>query len=246
MARTFTDDVALVTGGSSGIGLEIARQLQKSGARVVICGRDEHRLRAAASDIGGALAIPCDICDAAQVSAMLRKIKAVFGHLDVLVNNAGALGEHDFTGEPVGRAVIDRELTLNLTAPLALTDCALPLLRKSKAPAIVFVGSGYGWSPAARAPLYSAAKAGVRSFAKTLRMQLGPLGFTILEVVPPTVDTPATTHRAVAKIRPEKVAALTLDGVRRGAETVFAGQARLFPIMLRLAPGALERAVGRS
>lgn len=83
-----SDAKALVTGGSSGIGLETARSLRERGARVAICGRDEARLKRAADDIG-ALAIHADVADEADVTRMVREVIAAFGGYDVLINNAG-------------------------------------------------------------------------------------------------------------------------------------------------------------
>ncbi len=244
--RDFAEKIVLVTGGTSGIGLSLARAFASEGATVAICARDPARLKTAARELGIALAIPCDIVDPAQIDSMLKTIENTLGRIDILVNNAGALAEHDFSESPIGRGVIAADIALNLIAPISLTDAALPLLRRSEAPAIVFIGSGFGWSPAARAPLYSAAKAGIRSFAKALRMQLGPIGVRIVEVVPPSVETPATTHRDVKKISPDEIATRTLAALRDGTATVFAGQTRLIPLMLRLAPSFLERRVGGS
>lgn len=246
MSRDFAGKVVLVTGGTSGIGLSLARAFAAAGAIVAICARNADNLSTVSSEFGRALAIPCDIVDPVQVDAMLATIDKTYGRIDILINNAGALAEHDFVKGKIGYATIAADLALNLVAPIALTDAALPLLRNSKAPAIVFIGSGFGWSPAARAPLYSAAKAGIRSFAKALRMQLQPAGVTVVEVVPPAVETPATKHREVKKISPDEIADRTLDGLRRSSKTVFAGQTRLLPLMLRLAPSFLERLVGRS
>lgn len=86
----FNEQVALVTGGGSGIGLTTARELVRLGAKVAICGRTTAKLEAAAAELGDAcLALPCDIREPAQVEAMVDRIIATWGRLDIVVNNAG-------------------------------------------------------------------------------------------------------------------------------------------------------------
>jgi uncharacterized oxidoreductase len=236
----------LITGGSSGIGLAMAKAFAAAGANVTICGRDEARLAAACAGAPGLQSIACDVSDAGQIASMINQLRARTGHLDILVNSAGRMEELDFLDAPLPSEALAGEIEVNLTGPILVTNLALPLLRRSDAAMIVMVGSGYGWTPWARAPVYSAAKAGVRAFAKALRMQLRGTNIRVMEIVPPAVDTPATAHRNVAKIPASKVAELTLEGVRRGSREVFVGEARLIPLMLRLAPDYLEERVGRT
>jgi len=237
----FRGKVVLITGGSSGIGLALAQAFAAAGAAVTVCGRDPGRLAAARG--GGVEAIACDITEPDQVTALLARLQARHGRLDILVNNAGWMEERDFRAAPLDGAALAAEVAANLTAHVQVTNLALPLIARGGA--IVFVGSGYGWAPWARAPVYSACKAGVRAFAQTLRLQLANRNVAVMEVVPPAVDTPATTHRRVAKIAPERVAAATLAGLRRGRREVFVGEAAFLPWLLRLSPRLAERIVGR-
>jgi len=192
-----------------------------------------------------ALAHACDITDEAQVAGLIDEVERRFGRLDILVNNAGQMGRYDFLQAPLPTEPMAGEIAVNLTAPILVTNRALPLLRKSAGGAVVMIGSGYGWVPAAHFPIYSAAKAGLRAFAKSLRMQLEDTGIKVMEVVPPVVDTPATAHLTVPKVSAGEVAHDTLAGLARGAREVFVGRARGIPIALRLAPRLLEQMVGK-
>ena len=241
----FAGKVVLVTGGTSGIGLALARAFLAAGARVTVCGRDPRRLEVARASLPGVTASRCDVTDAGQVRRLLAEVEAGFGRLDVLVSNAGSLAERDLAAG-VDPAEVEREVRLNLVAPIVLTGLAMPLLKKAERAAIVVVTSGYALAPATRAPVYSAAKAGLRAFAKALRRQVRPLGMTVTEVVPPVVDTPAVAHLAVRKVSPEAVAAATLRAVAAGRSEVYVGVARLLPLLLRLAPGLAEAAVART
>jgi uncharacterized oxidoreductase len=242
----FRDKIVLITGGTSGIGLSLARAFVRENARVTVCGRDAGRLRAARDALPGVVTISCDVTRVDQVEAMIADIETRHGRLDILVNNAGYLVERDFTQAPLDPAALTAEIEANLIAPIVVTNLALPLLRKAPGANIVVVGSGYGWTPSARAPVYSAAKAGLRAFVKALRMQLAPHGVGVMEVVPPAVDTPAIAHRRVKKVSPDSVAEETLKGLERRAREVFVGSAKALPVLLRLAPRFLEARVGRT
>jgi uncharacterized oxidoreductase len=101
---------------------------------------------------------------------------------------------------PLDPTALATEIETNLIAPIVVTNPALPLLRKAPGANIAVIGPDYGWSPTARAPFYSAAKAGLRAFLKALRMQFSQHGVSVMEVVPPAVDTPAIAARRVKKV----------------------------------------------
>jgi uncharacterized oxidoreductase len=237
--------VVLITGGTSGIGYALAQQFHAAGARIVVCGRSQERLEAARRALPDILGVRCDVTDVEQIRRMLSEVEAHFGGLDILVSNAGSLSPHDFTGA-VDPATIEGEVRLNLTAPITLVALAMPLLRRAERAAIVVVTSGYAVAPSTRAPVYSASKAGLRAFAKALRRQVGPLGMTVTEVIPPVVDTPAVAHREGKKVSPQAVAAASLRAVSSGRSEVFIGATRALPVMMRLVPGLTEEVVAKS
>jgi len=193
----------------------------------------------------GSIGYVCDVTKPDDVKAMGERIAATDGRLDIFIANVGRLAEPDFVQAPLDETQILDEIGLNFIAPILNVNRLLPLLRKASTPHLVMVGSGYGWSPAGRAPLYSASKAGIRSFVKALRFQLEPHGVHLMEVVPPTIDTPATADHKVAKISPDVIAGATLKGIVERKPAVFAGQTRAIPLMLRLAPATLERLTGQ-
>ncbi|WP_062177741.1 SDR family NAD(P)-dependent oxidoreductase [Sphingopyxis sp. C-1] len=233
--------VSLVTGGTSGIGRAFVETLQQRGDDVRFCARSPDAVEAVQRALPGSKGYVCDVTDDAALAAMSDAIASDVGRIDLLVANAGRLSETDFTASPLDAAGLQEEVALNLLSPILTVNRCLPLLRRSRAGAVILTGSGFGWSPSARAPLYSASKAGVRMFAKALRAQLRPLGIHVLELVPPPVDTPAVAHRDIAKLAPDAVVAAALRGLDRGREAVLPGQARFIPLGLRLFPGLLER-----
>jgi uncharacterized oxidoreductase len=243
MAR-FQGKVVLITGGTSGIGLALADAFMREGAMVAICARSEDALNAFAADRPTALAIEADVTDVASHSRMLNALSEKFGPLDILVNNAGRLIEREFGAGGIAPEEIAAEFALNLVAPVQLTAAALE--RWPHLGAIVMISSGYALVSPRRAPTYGAAKAGVHGFADGLRRQLSGGTTHVLEVLPPTVDTPATAHRATTKITAEAVAAATLDALAKRKPVALVGQTRFLPSLLRLAPQTIGRVVGRT
>ncbi len=165
--------VAVVTGGTSGIGLHTARLLLEEGARVAICGRDEARLAAAKSALGEVLAVRCDVLDAAQVQGFADAVAAWSGGaLDLLVNNAGQGRVSTFasTADEAWR----EELELQFVSQIHAIRAFRPLLERSAAPAIVGVNSLLALQPEAHMVCTSAARAGVQSLLKSLATEFAP------------------------------------------------------------------------
>lgn len=243
-ARRFEGSKVLVTGGSSGIGLAVANAFLDEGARVAICARSAAALSDFRSRRPEALAIRADVTDPEARARLLDDVIERFGGLDILVNNAGRLIEHDFATAPPPSMTLAEELALNLLAPIQLT--AATLERVPTVEALVFVTSGYALVSPRRAPTYGAAKAGLHAFAEGLRRQFKGARPLVLEVLPPTVDTPATAHRDVRKVSPEAVAAALLNGLQRRRARVLVGSVGILPLLLRLSPLTAGRMVGES
>ena len=180
--------VALVTGGSRGIGLAVCRQLVAAGARVAMVARHEATLRDAAASLGGgdrAVAFPLDVGDLEALARLPEAVVARMGRLDALVNNAGVHHRGDVaTRTPAELAEMVR---VNLAAPIVLTRAALPLLPRGGA--VVDVASLAGFVPVASAATYSATKAGLRAFGRALGTELERRGISVANVSPGPVDT---------------------------------------------------------
>lgn len=236
----------LITGGSSGIGLAFARALSAAGAKVAINGRNVHRLEKAAAEIGAAWIHSGDLSLPQDRQTLVDMTHQQFGSLDILINNAGFMLQPDLLegGGHLNR--IDEEVLTNLSAPIDLSSRLIPALEKSDLKIVIMVTSGFALAPGDRAPIYSAAKAGLRAFTKSFRRIVAKKGLSVIEVLPPLVDTPATEATAGKKITPEAVVEATLKGIKGRKQEVLVGQVKMLPGMLRWLPGLTEGMMAKS
>ncbi len=238
--------VAVVSGGSSGIGRAFVAALHARGDRVFACGRDPDRLRRLERDHPGVRGLVCDMADAAAIRGFVAAVLDEAGRIDLLVSNAGVLRTLDFADPGIGDADPAREIGINLGGAIELVASAMPGLLAAAPSRIVVVGSGYGLAPWTAAPAYSASKAGLHGFCKALRRQLAASRVGVTEVLPPLVDTPAVSHRQGAKLSPDALVRQVLRDAARGRDEVLPGVVRWLPLLLRLAPRFTERMVARS
>ncbi len=182
-------NTVLITGGSSGIGLEMARAFVEAGSEVVVCARGAERLRAAKQKLPALHVRTCDVGDLDDCKALAKWAGATFPKLNVLVNNAGIQRDVDFTRGAEELLSGESEIRINLEGLVVLSGLFVPQLAGKPGATIVNVSSGLGFVPAVRMPVYSATKAAVHAFSMALRGQVAKLGIDVIEVVPPAVDT---------------------------------------------------------
>lgn len=185
-----TGNTILITGGSAGIGLEMARQFVALGNKVIITGRDGERLQKAAEALGNVTAITSDVSNAQSVEDLVNRIKTEFPELNVLVNNAGRADVHNLadSGEKAYE-IAAAEFDTNFLSVVRLTEKLLPVLKAQKDAAIVNVSSIVAFAPAQSLPTYSASKAALHSYTKSLRLALRDTAVKVFELMPPLVNT---------------------------------------------------------
>ncbi|MEV8631826.1 SDR family NAD(P)-dependent oxidoreductase [Streptosporangium sp. NPDC051023] len=231
--------LALITGGSRGVGAALAHELAGRGYRLLLCGRDTEALDRVASALPQATAVPCDLADAAQLR-LLAEESARLGELSLLVNNAAVQDVYelgDLTPDE-GCDRIGREIAINLTGTLQLTAHCLPLLRARPGSRIVNVTSGLAIAPKRRAAVYCATKAALRTFTRSLRYQeqAAASGVAVTEAVLPLVDTAMTAGRGSGKISPAEAARAIVRGIEGNRDEVYVGKAKLLNVLYRVSP----------
>jgi 3-oxoacyl-[acyl-carrier protein] reductase len=171
---------ALVTGGATGIGRSAVLALAKAGYDVAInygsSAQAAKDIAAQAEQLGAAtLCLQCDVSDEAGVRAMMKTVEKKFGHLDVLVNNAGTTSKWKVKDlESLDLAEWDRTFAVNVRGLFQVTRAAVPLLKKGSTPSVVNTASIVGLRPGPQPLPYAASKAAVVNMTKTLAWNLGP------------------------------------------------------------------------
>ena len=205
LQRWDVERAALITGGSSGIGLAIARALKEEGFELTLASRTREKVETAAAALG-ALAVTADVADAGDCARIVDEHRARHGRLDVLVNSAGV----GIAGNVDDLSVkqIDLQLNVNLRGLVLVTAAALPLLREAHG-VVVNLASIAGTMGTPFLPIYGAAKAAVIQFTETLNRGEQDHGVRATAISPGFVDTPMTDWDPVPKeemIRPEDCA----------------------------------------
>lgn len=231
----------LITGGSSGIGRELARQLAGRGNVVIITGRDLGRLNETAAAIPDLYAIQCDLTETGAIARLYDDVIARFPKLNVVVNNAGIMRNIDLLAEHPTHD-LTAEIAIGLSAPIQMVQQFLPHLRKQNAAAIVNITSGLAFVPMALSPVYCAAKAGLHSFTQSLRAQLAGSTIAVFEIAPPGVETPLFRAEFAEEMKDQQgmpVAALVkqlIAGIEANRPDTRPGLAKILYLMGRIAP----------
>ena len=184
-----TDNTILITGGSSGIGFEMARQFSKRDNKVIITGRNEQKLHEAEQKLAGVMTIRNDVSNPGDVEKLYQQAVKDFPGLNILINNAGILKTLNLRDGNLSVAHLTKEIDINLKGTMLMNNAFLPLLQHNNNPAIVNVSSGLAFVPLPVAPVYCSTKAAIHSYSLSLRAQLRNTGIKVFELSPPLTET---------------------------------------------------------
>jgi len=225
--------LALVTGGSFGLGLAMAGHLRAHGFEVLACARSEERLAKAAEEVPGLRTLPVDITRTSDVDRLFETVGAAEEPLDLLVNNAAISRAHDYTSEYTlaGDRARD-EIETNFLAPIELVRRYMLMRRErgweSRPATIANVSTPGALFPLEANPIYSSSKAGFHFFTSSLRRQLAKTPVEVVEIFPPALDTglaPDLVVPGIGQNGPD-----VIDEVaKRSVEGILAGEPRILP-----------------
>jgi NAD(P)-dependent dehydrogenase (short-subunit alcohol dehydrogenase family) len=259
----FEGKVVLITGGSRGLGLVLARQLVRQNAQVALLARDEEELLRARADLGGAVAIlACDVTDREQVEQAVLHIVGRLGPVDVLINNAGVIEVGPM--EVMTLEDYEEAMGTHFWAPLLTTLAVLPGMRERGGGRIVNISSIGGKVSVPHLLPYSASKFALTGLSEGLRAELLQDGILVTTVCPGLMRTGSARnalfkgqHRAeyawfsISDALPfmttsaERAATRILEACRRGeAEVVLTLQAKLVARLAGVAPGLVANLMG--
>ena len=231
----------LITGGTSGIGLELARQLHQRGNTLIVTGRSREKLDAVKRTIPGVHTFESDVGDPGAIAALHDSVLARFPALDTLVNNAGIMRNLNLNLERDLNDVT-REIEINLSGPVRMVQQFLPHLKTRPGAIIVNVSSGLAFVPFPASPVYCATKAAIHSFSQSLRVQLEGTGVTVIELAPPGVETPLFRGEFAEELKGQKgmdvkvLAAHAIAGVEADRLEIRPGLSNVLKAMSRIAP----------
>jgi uncharacterized oxidoreductase len=235
----------LITGGSSGLGLEFAHQLLALGNTVLLTGRDLAKLNQVKQQLPAVHVFQSDVSQLADIERLRTQVLAQFPKLDMLLNNAGEMRKLNLNDPALDVAAMTREVDSNLLGPIRMVQEFLPHLKRQPSATILNVSSGLALVPFPVSPVYCAAKAGLHSYTQSLRAQLRGTRVQVFELLAPAAKTPLIDQfksmKASSLMAPAKLIAATLKGMRNNQFEIYPGQSNGLRWMDRLAPGFIRR-----
>lgn len=232
----------LITGGTSGIGLELASQLMKLGNTVLITGRDASKLATAKRQLPGIHTFQSDVANPEAIVDLYQNVTTQFPDMNVLINNAGVMRKINLHNAISDLDDITSEVAINLSGSIHMVVQFLNHLKNQKNAAIVNVSSGLAFVPFPISPIYGATKAGIHSFTQSLRIQLKHTAVKVFELAPPLTDTPLSHNFDKADISGgslmdvKKLVGQAIEGLQKDRLEICPGASNVLKLMSRFAP----------
>ncbi|OIN56091.1 SDR family oxidoreductase [Arsenicibacter rosenii] len=246
-----SDNTILVTGGTGGFGIEFASKLIALGNTVIITGRNAQKLLEVKQQLPQVHTIQSDVSSAEDIVRLYEQVIRDFPALNILINNAGEMRkislhhQHELTD-------ITREIDINLIGPIRMVQQFLPHLKTKPHAAIMNVTSGIALMPFPISPVYSASKAGLRSYTQALRVQLKHTNIKVMELVAPGSSTPLNDKfvnedgfNAGMLMAPDKIVDTAIKGMKNDRDEVYPGLAGVMRVLSRIAPNLLIAQSGK-
>lgn len=245
------NNTILITGGTSGFGYEFASRLITLGNTVIITGRNAQKLQETKQQLPAVHIIQSDVRNPEDITRLYDQVTHQFPALNILINNAGEMRKLILQQE--GEATdITREIEINLLGPIRMVQQFLPHLKQQKNAAILNVTSGIALMSMPLTPVYSASKAGLRSFTQALRVQLKNTAVKVFELVAPGSPTPLNDQfLKVDGFNPkmlmpaDKIIEAAINGMKGDKYEIYPGIFKVLRYVIRFFPGAMLSFAGK-
>lgn len=234
----------LITGGTSGIGLEFVKQLSVQGATVIVTGRKLDALNETKRQFPNVHIFQSDVSNPKDIELLYNDVITRFPDLNIVINNAGAMRLLNLQDSTITLENLTSEVTTNLSGTIQMVHQFLPHLLKQKSAAIVNVSSAIAFLSYSSAPVYSATKAGVHAYTQALRLQLEDTNVKVFELIPPGVKT-NLQNEWVKKpdqrmmMDADKLVGAAIKDMSNNKLEIKPGLVKFLKTMSRVAPGLL-------
>ncbi|WP_231459290.1 SDR family oxidoreductase [Pedobacter sp. Leaf132] len=238
------NSTVLITGGTSGIGLELVKQLTELGATILLTGRKLDALNETKAQFPNVHTFQSDVSKPNDIKDLFEMVTTLFPNLNIIINNAGLMRLIDLQDTSIDLENINQEISTNLTGTIQMVHQFLPHLLKQQSSAIVNVSSGIALLSYSAAPIYSAAKAGVRAYTQALRLQVEDTNVKVFEMIPPGVKTNLQNDwekqpNQSMMMTAEKMVKVAIDGLIKDKKELKPFMIRIIKFANRLMPNAL-------
>jgi uncharacterized oxidoreductase len=246
------ENTILITGGSSGIGFEMAKELLKRNNKVIITGRNEQKLQKAKAQLDGVVAIQNDVSKPDDIDKLYQQVKKHFSDLNILINNAGIMSTINLQDDNNSAFDLTKELDVNVKGTIWMNDAFLPLLKEKKNSATVTVSSGLAFVPLPISPVYCATKAALHSYTISLREQLRNTDVKVFELAPPATKTELLDEfneeymEGITVMSVEKMIDVFLKGLSKDDYEICPGQSSQIRFMGRFFPNFILKQLSKS
>lgn len=236
------DNTILITGGASGIGLELVKQLSPYNNTILITGRDAGKLEKAKKLFPKIHTFQSDVSDPKAINALFEKVTKEFPALNILINNAGIMRTLNFHDQNQDLVDLTQEIDINLHGPIRMTKKFLPHLKTKNSAAIMNVSSGLAFTPLPTSPVYCATKAALHSFTLSLRVQMKKTNVKVFELAPPATQTELLGEfdpedmKGISVMAVDKMVAAAVAGLKNNTYEIRPGQSNQLKMMSRVAP----------
>jgi len=233
----------IITGGTSGIGYEIVKQLSHNNNLLVIS-KTKHKLTKLKSKFPNITTICSDLSKPEEPKKLTEAITKSHKKIDILINNAATQYTPNFLADDFSYETIASETQLNFTSICTLSYLLLPSLLSSKETTLILnVNTGLALTPKESSSIYCATKAAIDSFSRNLDYQLEKSNVKVIQAFLPLVDTPMTTGRGKNKLSAIQAAKKIIVGIEKEIKVHDIGKVKLLRFLMRLTPTLARRII---